>query len=122
MCKIFRNPKQSHGEAVRQLGCYLKDTQEKGIIMRPKHNPSYEGWVDANFAVVLTAKYIATKRALELRARGILQNSSTHQLSRSRSTDTNDAYNGWRALAPKRKSSAQDTCASNSSKCSHSSI
>ena len=35
---------------MRTIGCYLKGTRDKGIMMRPDHTKSFECWVDANYA------------------------------------------------------------------------
>jgi hypothetical protein len=43
-------PKREHGDAVKWLGRYLKGTRNKGIIYNPKHDSSFDVYVDANFA------------------------------------------------------------------------
>ena len=50
-CARFQgNPKKSHLQAVRAIGCYLIGTRDKGIMMKPDHTKSFECWVDADFA------------------------------------------------------------------------
>ena len=41
-CTRFQdNPKKSHLQAVRTIGCYLIGTRDKGIVMRPDHTKSF---------------------------------------------------------------------------------
>jgi hypothetical protein len=42
-------PKQSHADAVRYFGRYLKGTQDEGLILDPKNDKSFECWVDADY-------------------------------------------------------------------------
>ena len=50
-CARFSScPKREHGDAVKWLGRYLKGTRDKGIIYKPKHDSSFDVYVDANFA------------------------------------------------------------------------
>ena len=50
-CARFQdNLKKSHLQAMRTIGHYLIGTRDKGIMMRPDYNKSFECWVDANFA------------------------------------------------------------------------
>ena len=49
-CVRFRSDlRTKHGNAIRWLGRYIKQTRDKGIIMRPKSDRSLEIYVDANF-------------------------------------------------------------------------
>ena len=48
--RFSSNPKQSHVEAVKKIGRYLVSTRDKGILMRPQVDHSFDCWVDANFA------------------------------------------------------------------------
>jgi hypothetical protein len=43
------NPMQSHGEVVKQIGRYLLGTNDKGFIIRPDLNRSFECYVDADY-------------------------------------------------------------------------
>lgn len=44
------DPKQSHGDALKWIGRYLKGTRDKGTILRPSKDKNLEVWVDAGFA------------------------------------------------------------------------
>ena len=49
-CARFSSaPRQSHGEAVRNIVKYLKGTSDKGIYFDPNTNASFEVYVDADF-------------------------------------------------------------------------
>ena len=48
--RFTENPKQSHAKAIRWLGRYLKQTRDKGLIMRPIKNKGLEVYVDADFS------------------------------------------------------------------------
>ncbi len=47
--RFSHNPKEEHGNAVKWIGRYLKNTQDKGIVLRPNGN-SLDLHVDADFA------------------------------------------------------------------------
>lgn len=50
-CARFSSaPKKEHGEAVRWLGQYLRDTRDKGTILRPDDARGLEVYVDADFS------------------------------------------------------------------------
>jgi hypothetical protein len=40
---------QSHGEAVKRIGRYLLGTRDKGFIVRPDMQKSFESYVDADY-------------------------------------------------------------------------
>jgi len=42
------NPRQTHADAVKWLGRYLKGTSDKGMILKPTRK-SFDVYVDANF-------------------------------------------------------------------------
>ena len=44
------DPKQSHADAVKRIGRYLKGTPQEGIILRPDTQQSFQCWIDADFA------------------------------------------------------------------------
>ena len=48
--RFTSNPKKEHGEAIRWLGRYLKQTMDKGTIMNPDINKDMEVYVDADFS------------------------------------------------------------------------
>ena len=50
MCLIPGQPEEVTSQAVRTIGCYLRGTRDKGIMMRPDHTKSFECWVDADNA------------------------------------------------------------------------
>jgi hypothetical protein len=51
MCARFcSDPKFQHGEAVKWLGRYLKETTDKGFIMRPDPSKGMEAHPDADYA------------------------------------------------------------------------
>ena len=47
---LSSDPKQSHAEAVKHIGRYLKGTPHEGITIRPDTQQSFQCWVDADFA------------------------------------------------------------------------
>ena len=50
-CAWFSSdPKSEHGEALKWLGRYLKETRDKDTIIRPNCKNELEVYVDANFA------------------------------------------------------------------------
>ena len=50
-CAQFSSdPKQSHSEAVKRIGHYLKGTQHMGITLNPNYQKSFQCWVNADFA------------------------------------------------------------------------
>ena len=48
--RFTENPKKEHGQAIRWLGRYLKETRDKGTILRPNRHKNLEVYVDADFA------------------------------------------------------------------------
>jgi hypothetical protein len=48
--RFSTNPKMEHGEALRWLGRYLKNTRDQGTILRPTKGKGLELFVDADFA------------------------------------------------------------------------
>ena len=47
--RFAADPRKPHGDAVRWLGRYLLGTRDKGMILRPDSNRSFEVHVDADF-------------------------------------------------------------------------
>ncbi len=47
--RFCADPRQPHVDAVKWLGCYLRATQDKGMILNPKEN-SFNVYVDDDFA------------------------------------------------------------------------
>ena len=47
--RFSEDPKQSHAEAVKRIGRYLKGTPHEGITLRPDSQQSFQCWVDADF-------------------------------------------------------------------------
>ena len=47
--RFSTNPKESHANAVRNIGRYLQQTQDKGLILDPKQQ-SFDCYVDADLA------------------------------------------------------------------------
>jgi hypothetical protein len=43
-------PKQSHEDALKRIGCYLKGTLDKGLIVNPSDNLKIDCYPDADFA------------------------------------------------------------------------
>jgi hypothetical protein len=48
--RFCEDPKQTHADAVLHLIKYLSATRDKGIILDPKHDQSFEVYADADFA------------------------------------------------------------------------
>ena len=48
--KFSSNPKQSHDNAVKRIGKYLKGTADKGLIYKLDSKNGLEVYVDADFA------------------------------------------------------------------------
>ena len=49
-CACFlADPRQSHADAVKCIGRYLKGTPHKGITLCPNTQQSFQCWVDADF-------------------------------------------------------------------------
>jgi len=50
-CSRFSNdPKQSHERAIKRICCYLKSTQDQGLIIDPDLSKGLECYVDADWA------------------------------------------------------------------------
>ena len=50
-CARFTHiPRGSHAEAIKRICRYLQGTKDKGIIMKPKENPTLDCYADADFA------------------------------------------------------------------------
>jgi Reverse transcriptase (RNA-dependent DNA polymerase) len=47
--RFMADPRRSHGEAMKRIGCYLLGTRDKGFILRPDLNQSFECYVDADY-------------------------------------------------------------------------
>ena len=47
--RFSTNPKESHAEAIRHIVKYLAGTKDKGIILNPDMDKSFEVYVDASF-------------------------------------------------------------------------
>ena len=50
IARFSANPKKSHGDAVIHLVKYLRATKDKGIILDPKREKSFEVYADADFS------------------------------------------------------------------------
>ena len=48
--RFSADPKQSHADAVKRIGRYLKGTPNVGITLRPDTQQSFQCWVDADFS------------------------------------------------------------------------
>jgi len=49
--RFSSDPKEPHATALKRIGCYLKTTDDKGIILRKSLGiPTLDCWVDADFA------------------------------------------------------------------------
>ena len=48
--RFSKQPKRSHGEAVKWIGQYLLATRDKGLIIRPNTRKYFECWVDPDFS------------------------------------------------------------------------
>jgi hypothetical protein len=60
--RFVSDPKVEHGEAVRWLGRYLKDTRDKGTILKPIMGKDLEVYVDASFCGDWDPQEAATDR------------------------------------------------------------
>ena len=50
-CACFSaDPKQSHADAAKHIGCYLKGMTNDGILLHPHAQQSFQCWVDADFS------------------------------------------------------------------------
>jgi histone deacetylase 1/2 len=47
--RFCENPKRSHALAVKRIGKYLQGTRDKGLIIDPKADRSFDCYVDADF-------------------------------------------------------------------------
>ena len=47
---LSENTKKSHASALKNIGHYLKGTNDKGLILKPDKLSSFECWVDSDFA------------------------------------------------------------------------
>ena len=47
--RFSQDPKRSHGEAVKRIVRYLKGTADKGIILDPQSELSFDCYADADF-------------------------------------------------------------------------
>ncbi len=45
-------PKQSHKNALKRIGCYLKGTLDKGLILTPSDNLKIDCYPDTDFDVI----------------------------------------------------------------------
>jgi hypothetical protein len=50
VARFSRNPKRSHERALERIGCYLKGTMDKGLILRPSDTLNVDAFVDTDFA------------------------------------------------------------------------
>jgi len=50
MCPFLNNPNKMHFLAIKQIGCYLLGTQDKGMILHPTNKNHLGAYVDSNFA------------------------------------------------------------------------
>ncbi len=50
IAKYSQDPRQSHGEAILYLVCYLKTTHELGICFKPDPKKGFECYCDADFS------------------------------------------------------------------------
>ena len=58
-CAQFsENPIKSHASEVKSIGCYLKGTRDKGLILKPDKLSSFECWVDSDFASISRAGWV----------------------------------------------------------------
>jgi hypothetical protein len=48
--RFMSNPKESHGHAIKHLGRYLLGTRDKGLLLNPDNDKSFECYVDADFS------------------------------------------------------------------------
>ena len=49
---------KSHASEVKSIGCYLKGTRDKGLILKPDKLSSFECWVDSDFASISRAGWV----------------------------------------------------------------
>jgi hypothetical protein len=55
MCKIYNHsPKQSHKDALKRIGRYLRGTLTKGLILNPSTTLNIDCYTDADFAGLWT--------------------------------------------------------------------
>jgi hypothetical protein len=54
--KFCMNLRDSHGAAIKRIGCYLKTTHNKGIVLRPDGTNLLNACVDADFCGTWIAK------------------------------------------------------------------
>ena len=50
VARFSSDPRQSHADAIKHIGRYLVGTKRDGIIIDPKHEQSFETYVDADFS------------------------------------------------------------------------
>jgi hypothetical protein len=50
IAKYSSDPRQSHGEAILYLVCYLKKTRDLGLKFKPDPKKGFECYCDANFS------------------------------------------------------------------------
>ena len=55
--RFSSDPKDSHAQAIKQIGRYLMGTRDKGIILKPNPDMGLEDWVDADFCGNWDRKY-----------------------------------------------------------------
>ncbi len=48
--RFVHSPKRSHEEALERIGCYLKKTEDKGLVFKPSDHFEIDCFVDADFA------------------------------------------------------------------------
>eukprot|EP00978_Attheya_sp_CCMP212_P021713 scaffold63791_cov41-Attheya_sp.AAC.1 len=57
-CSRFSiDPKESHAQAIKQIGRYLMANREKGIILKPNPEMGLEDWVNADFCGAWDRQY-----------------------------------------------------------------
>jgi hypothetical protein len=50
IAKYLTDPRQSHGDAIRYLVCYLKKTQDQGLKFKPDPKKGFECYCDADLS------------------------------------------------------------------------
>jgi hypothetical protein len=55
--RFSHDPKESHAQAIKQIGRYLMANRDKGIILTPNPSMGLEDWVDADFCGNWDRKY-----------------------------------------------------------------
>ncbi len=63
IAKYLSDPRQSHGEAILYLVCYLKNTRTLGLKLKP--NPEkgfYESQISVRYKYVLLARLAKARR------------------------------------------------------------